>query len=57
MIQPLHIHEGVPAELRGQYSVPHDEVWVRGWGTLDGAHELEILRQWVSSGFKHEANT
>ena len=38
MIQPLHVHAGVPAELRGQYSVPHDEVWGGvgdpGWRTL-----------------------
>jgi len=52
MIQPLHVPDGVSLELRGYYSVPLHEQQDGGWGRLAGSREEQILRQWVSKGFK-----
>ena len=52
MVQPLHVPEGVPAELQGYYDPPLQEQQNCGWGTLNADRELEILRDWVARGFK-----
>jgi hypothetical protein len=52
MIQPLHVRDGVPAELRGDYAVPLAEERRYAWGSLDGATELAIFRDWVEKGFQ-----
>jgi hypothetical protein len=51
-VHPLHVPDGVPADLRGYYAVPLEEERRYRWGLLDGAQELEILRTWVASGFR-----
>lgn len=55
MIQPLHVPGGVPRELQGHYAPPTDEQQNRGWGALDAATELTILREWVARGYKQDA--
>ncbi len=54
MIQPLHVLDGVPKELRGYYCVPLAEQRKHGWGWswLDGKEELRILNEWIDKGFK-----
>ena len=51
-VQHLHVADGVPAELRGNYAVPLDEQRRHGWGLLDEATELGVLRSWVALGYK-----
>jgi hypothetical protein len=52
MIHPLHFSKEVPRKLQGYYSVPHEE-WVnQGWGNLNRARELKILKSWIRKKFK-----
>jgi hypothetical protein len=52
MIQPLHVPDGVPNDLRGSYCVPLAEHQNCGWGRLDGKQEMKILHEWVARGYK-----
>jgi hypothetical protein len=53
MVQPLHVPDGVPRELQGYYAPPTEQQ-NHGWGALDAATELAILRDWVARGYKQE---